>query len=464
MAIRMKQERTKVRKIQKKKYVAAVSLCGCLLLAGCQIAATGTVEETAASYDTGFIPAGVNIYDSADRAVVVKKTEEENTITLFNHPTGRNYTLHYDGTTQIRDKYGEALSMAQIDPGDIVEVTFLKSRKKLRSISLSADVWTNTVAGNYEFNQNGSGMIIAKDQYALADNVMVVSEGEQAELVDINVSDTLLLQGIGRTIYSITVEKGHGYLRLANEEYFIGGWIEIGQALIKPVEEDMLLAVPEGSYQVLITNHGGGGTKQITVNRNEEITLDVGDLKGEETKQGSVVFALNPVSASVYIDGDKVDTTKAVEMDYGIHQMIVRAEGYKTITQYIKVGQAYATLDVVLEAEEGQEETSAENGSLSDNTLSGNSLSGNSLEGYTGQGNIVNATGDYRIYITAPEGAEVYYDGTYAGVIPVNLKKQEGLHVVTLRKNGCQTRSFTIQVDGEAKDISWAFSELEASQ
>lgn len=427
-------------------------LAACLFLTGC--AAVGQVKETGpeAVYDTGFTPAGTNTYDSADRAVVVRKEKEEGAITLFNIPTGKNYTLRYDGTTHIRDKHGEAMSMEQIQPGNVVDVTFLKSRKALRTLTLAPEVWTNTVEGNYTINQNGRGIMVGKDQYQLADNVMVVSEGGQISLEDINTCDSLYLQGIDRTIYSITIEKGHGYLRLANEEYFIGGWIEVGQALVRPVEEEMLLVVPEGSYQVLISNHGTAGVKNITVERGQEVTLDVGDLKGEEIKRGSVIFALNPVTASVYIDGDKVDTEKAVEMDYGIHQMIVRAEGYKTITQYVKVGQPYATLDIELEQEESEE------------GVSGNTLSGNTAGEIPADSAVVNATGGYHINITAPEGAEVYYDGNYAGTIPVSLKKEEGLHVVTLRKSGCQTRSFTMQVDAEAKDISWAFSELEVLQ
>lgn len=439
----------------KRKYI--ILLLSGLLLTSCT-AAVQTKESETPVYDTGFLPAGTNTYDSADRAVVVEKREEENTITLFNIPTGRNYTLQYDGTTRISDKHAEAMSMAQIEPGNIVDVTFLKSRKALRTISLASDVWTNTVTGNYSINQNGKGILVAKDQYQLADNVMVVSQGQQAVLEDINTCDSLLLRGIDRTIYSITVEKGHGYLRLANEEYFIGGWIEVGQSLIRPVEEEMLLVVPEGSYQVMISNRGHAGTKNITVERGQETTLDVGDLKGEETKQGSIIFALNPVTASVYIDGDKVDTEKAVEMDYGIHQMIVRAEGYRTITQYIKVGQPYATLDVELELEETED-------TLSDNDVSSNalesSLSWNGIDNLPSDSSIVDASGGYRVYITAPEGAEVYYDGIYAGVIPVDIRKEEGLHVITLRKSGSQTRSFTMQIDAEAKDISWAFSELE---
>lgn len=414
--------------------------------------------------DTGFIPELPGSYDSADTAVIVSKNEKESTITFFNIATGRNYTLTYDGTTRISDQYGKELTIAQIGAGDVTDVTFLKSKKKLRSLSLSSQVWTNRAEGNFQINLNGKGLLVGKDQYRLAENVMVLSEGKQVEIMDINACDGLFLQGIDRTIYSITIEKGHGYLKLQNAEYFNGGWIEVGQALIQPVSEDMLLTVPEGKYQVLITNRGNGGTKEVSIERNRETVLDVGDLKGEEPVIGNIVFTVTPQEASVYIDGDKADISSPVSLEYGIHQLIVRAEGYETMTKYLKVGQPYANID--LELEEAEEETGS--GETDGKNISGNSASaerdsgsGSVSENSAAGAETVNASGDYRIYITSPKETEVYFDGKYVGLAPVDFKKESGTHVVTLRKSGSQTRSFTIQIDEEPKDISWSFSELE---
>ena len=414
--------------------------------------------------DTGFVPELPGSYDSADTAVIVSKNEKESTITFFNIATGRNYTLTYDGTTRLSDQYGKELTIAQIGAGDVTDVTFLKSKKKLRSLSLSSQVWTNRAEGNFQVNLNGKGLLVGKDQYRLAENVMVLSEGKQVELMDINACDGLFLQGIDRTIYSITIEKGHGYLKLQNAEYFNGGWIEVGQALIQPVSEDMLLTVPEGKDQVLITNRGNGGTKEVSIERNRETVLDVGDLKGEEPVIGNIVFTVTPQEASVYIDGDKADISSPVSLEYGIHQLIVRAEGYETMTKYLKVGQPYANID--LELEEAEEET--ESGETDGKNISGNSASaerdsgsGSVSENSAAGAETVNASGDYRIYITSPKETEVYFDGKYVGLAPVDFKKESGTHVVTLRKSGSQTRSFTIQIDEEPKDISWSFSELE---
>ena len=234
------------------------------------------------------------------------------------------------------------------------------------------------------------------------------------------------------------VEKGHGYLRLANDENFVGGWIEIGQTQIRRITEDMLLLVPEGDYQVNISNKGGGGIKSVTIHRNQETTLDIGDLEIPEPQYGMVLFSLNPSSAELYIDGEKVDPSGPVDLIYGIHQMIARAEGYQSITQYIRVAQESAGINVVLEPNESEEEEEKESSSSSGDTL----------------------TDYYKVYVDAPEGVEVYVDGNYVGISPCSFKKNPGVRVITLRKNYFETRSYTVQVDDEEKDLSFSFADL----
>ena len=66
----------------------------------------------------------------------------------------------------------------------------------------------------------------------------------------------------------------------------------------------------------------------------------------------------------------------------------------------------------------------------------------------------------YKVYIDAPDGVEAYLDGSYVGVTPVSFNKEPGSHVVTLRKSGYQTRSYTLQIDEEEKDVNYSFTDL----
>lgn len=428
-----------------------LALCGCASQPGSP--AQPPAQSQNGGSDTGFLLTGPGSYDSADTAIVTKIDTGEKTITFYNYEVSKKYTLHYDGATGYADKYGQAMSLAQIREGDIVDITFLKSKKRLDSLRLAADSWTNEFAEKYEFNTVRHDVSIGPDIYKITSDTLIFSDGHQMELMDINSADILTFHGVDNTVYSIIVERGHGYLRLEGDENFIGGWIEVGQALIRPIAEDMLLTVPEGSYDVTISLRNSGGVKKVVINRNEECTLNIGDLEVEEIQYGQILFVTTPSDASVYVDGAKVDSGGPVELEYGVHQVIATAAGYKTVTAYFRVSQPSASLDVTLTAsqkEDDEDESTAESsGSSSADASGGGSAPIDSV-----------IAGSYRVHVDAPEGVEIYLDGNYIGISPVSFKKVEGPHIVTLRKTGCETRSYTIQVDNEEKDISYSFAEL----
>lgn len=415
--------------------LAFVLLCGC--------GSSQTITEEAKELETGFIPARAGMYDSADTALIKKLNEKEKKITFYNLVKGRSYTLTYDGTTKLHDKYGSSLSMKQLKEGDIVEITFLKEKKTLASLQKSDDCFVLENVEKFSINEKTGEITVGSDVYKYEDDLLVVSNGKQAEIMDINESDTLRIQGMDHTVYSIAIDKGHGYLRLKNDEYFWGGWIEVGQRIIRPIEEDMLLVVPEGKYDVLLSTNGVSATKKVTIKRDKETELDIGDLKKEDLqKYGTLLFAVTPDTATIYIDGEQVDISAPVEVEYGIHQMMAKAEEYQTVIQYIKVGQESATIQVTMEKDNGK-------------TVSGNTTSTTTTTDETA----VSANGT-KLSITAPEGAEVYMDGSYIGIVPVSVKKTEGIHVITLRQEGYETRSYTINITDLTKDESMSFSAL----
>lgn len=388
-------------------------------------------------------------YDSADTAVVVKVNKGENQITFYNLTVDKNYTLTYDGITSFTDKFGEALSRDQIKEGDIVDVTFMKSTKRLNTLSLSASSWNNKSVSRYSIDSRSHNVTIGNDVYKITGQTKIFSEGEEVDLMDLNEVDVLDFYGIDTTVVSIVVEKGHGYLRLSGDESFIGGWIEVGQNQIRQITEDMLLVVPEGSYEVQFSTAGGGGTKNVNIVRNQETLVDISDFEIAEPQYGQVVFAMTPSTATLYVDGNLVDTSLPVTLQYGIHQLLAKADGYESVVSYLKVAEASAGIEIVLESSDGDED---EETSSNTTVSSGDSTGNNTTKNY------------YQVHIDAPKDVEVYVDGNYVGIAPISFRKTEGVHVVTLRKTGYTPRSYTVQVDSEDKDVSYSFEELEKAQ
>ena len=130
--------------------------------------------------------------------------------------------------------------------------------------------------------------------------------------------------------------------------------------------------------------------------RDEEISLVIGDFAVAHVNQDMVGFSLRPTSTILYIDGEKVDTSVPVMLDYGIHQVIARADNYKSLTSYIKVGQASAGIDITLDSIDTDADSKEEE--QEDEVIE---LNENKISSY------------YKVYIDSPESLEVYLNGYF---------------------------------------------------
>ena len=421
-----------------------------LTITGCtsQASNIGLAREkdpnTKNTIGTDFIVAEVGSFDSADTAVVASMDAESSSIKFMNIMTGKQYTLSYDGTTYVKDRHDGPMAMSQIKEGDIVDITFLKSKKRLASVQLSPDSWVFNNVENYDLGGRNKTANIGSNTYSLPDETMILSDGRRAELMEIVDSDILTVSGIDHTIYSINVQRGHGYLRLSNEQALVGGWIEVGNAVVQRITEDMLIAVPEGSYQVLLTNDKASCVKEVVIERNKEVILDASDLEILQDKTGKILFTVNPPTATVKVDGEIVDIEKEVELTYGIHQVRLEAEGYLSMAKYIQVGSEYASLSFTMEkgeAEDKDDDSVSDNSSLND---------------------IANAVTNNKVYIDAPLNVDVYFDGNYVGVAPTNFTKVTGDHTITLSKTGYISKSYTVYLYDDGEDITYSFADLES--
>lgn len=400
----------------------------CLVFSSCgQKTKEEPVGETIALPDSQTREPG---FDSADTCIYVSSDREEGTVTFFNLDVNKKYTLGMDGTTCFYDKYGEALSFDQIEPGAIVDVTFLKGKKHLTTLKESSGAWCYDKVDRYSMEREKETLNIGDEFYKLGPDVLFFSDGRVIEGEEIGNGDVLTFRGIDKNVLTVSVERGHGYLRLTNASDFFGGWIEVGPALVSRITDKMLLTVPEGSYEVTISHKGSEGLKKIVINRNKETVLDIGDIKLAEPKVGGVEFVILPEEAELLIDGEPVDFSREIRLTYGLHQVLIRAKGYQSVSRYLKVGQALAKIEVELEADEEEAEESSEEEKN-------------------------------RVYVEAPSDAEVYLDGIYIGLSPCFFEKESGSHTVTLRKNGYTTKSYTIRLDDEKKDVTYSFAELQ---
>ena len=170
----------------------------CLVFSGC--GSRETEQQETKELETGFIPARAGMYDSADTAVIKKINKQENEITFYNIVRGKNYTLAYDGTTKLYDKYGSSVSMEQVDEGDIVAITFLKEKKTLASLKQSDDCFVLDDVTNFSIDEKTKEIMVGSNIYRYEEDLFVFSDGEPVEIMDINTVDSLCIQGIDNTV------------------------------------------------------------------------------------------------------------------------------------------------------------------------------------------------------------------------------------------------------------------------
>lgn len=429
----------------------------------------------------------VPVFGKSFRGIVTETDPQEKQLTFQELDGEKTASFFYDGTTSFFNRFGQSVTAVELSIGEIADVRYDDTEKPLISVSESTEAFTITDVVKFDIDEKKHMITIAGETYRFTDDIFLWSEGEKTEWMNINNLDTLTVRGIGKQVSSVVVTAGHGYIRLLNDSYFLGGWIEVGQELIKPVTEDMLMTVPEGSFHVRLTNKGYLGEKDVTIERNKESVIDLSDIPIEEVAVGHVEFKIEPGYAQLFIDGDITDYEERVPLEYGVHNIRIEAAGYQSVSTNIKVGSEYAQVDIELDPDDG---TAQKNGSSETPftqatnaptqaptplptsvplpTVIPTPLPTQTPSGVIDIGGSSSSTeiisSIKKIYVEQPAGAEVYLDGSYIGIAPVSTPKVTGSHVITLSKSGFVTRSYTVNIENDGNDITLSFSALSAEQ
>ena len=114
---------------------------------------------------------------NADTVVLLAKDTEKKLLTLRLVTGGREQELSYDGTTAILGRYGDSLSMAQLEAGEILDVVYSTHSRRLNTIQISVNTWTNTGVTNFSFDEKKKAMQIGQEQYQFTDDLVIFSDG-----------------------------------------------------------------------------------------------------------------------------------------------------------------------------------------------------------------------------------------------------------------------------------------------
>lgn len=305
---------------------------------------TATEEETQAEESSLYTVSGVDTTLS--------------TMTFLNIDTGRYEQYSYTDGTIFKDRHGSLISAASMVPGKVVTLTLRDKDLILEKVEQSADTWEMDDIGKFSYNEEDKIFTIGDTKYSYDEELQVFSGDAAIELSAVTGQDTLRIQGIDRKVLSVSVTTGHGVIQLVNTQALEGGWLSLNHKNYYKIAENMQLEVPEGTYELTVAGNGYGGSTEVAVTRNEQTSVDVDSIKGEDPKYCTLTFAVDVAGALMYIDGSQVDYTQPLQLQYGIHSIQITADGYDTWSKRLYVNSPEAQIEIALSGDDtGSTET-----------------------------------------------------------------------------------------------------------
>lgn len=330
---------------------------------------------------------------------------------ISNSGDRNTYILNVVGATDLRDRFGQGLVFAEFSLGDIVNVSFTPSNSTLTSLQISTDTWERRLVSGLQINQNSNLMTIDGSTFSYNEQLQILNNGTPYSIANLSPLNVLTMRGVNNTVWVIEVESGFGSISIINGSHIIDGTIEISRTTTTPIpigtgsdssvqEMDM----PEGLHRIIIRGSNMSPyTREVIVN-NAETTIV--DLSTVPLTSGNLSITTNIPTATVSIDGEEVDFSEPINLNFGQFTITATAPGYQSFESVVTINSASHQLTINLVEE------------------------------------IINANVEIR---SIPSGADVLIDNSFVGVTPITATVPRGHRSLTLRRDGYQTVTMTIE-------------------
>lgn len=410
-----------------------------------------TVTENA-GYD-GITAALISV-DSDKQKIIVKDIYD-----------GSNYVLSYNGGTDVTSLFDEVIRMEQLEEGEILKIEFDAEKKKAQKVTPDKEAFRTQRVTGFKATNATRTITFGSGSYKYPESIVVVSDGKTILPSEVMNRDEVTVRGYDDKIYSVTVDKGHGYLTFSGVEPFIGGMVEIGRSLLYTVSGDMVIAVPEGEYKVVLTNGDAEAKKTVYITRNMTVTMDFSEYVPPANKSGTVEFQILPKDAELFLEGNKIDYTRPVTLEYGTYIINILSEKYNTYTTRLIVDSTYQVKTYDLSKLAGETETSGSGSSqttapaqTSTATVTTAATTKETTSATTKANETTAATtGSVKVTISEPQGAGVYVNNQYVGTAPVTVNENPGEYVITFKREGYITKSYIVDVDSSDGEQTLSF-------
>lgn len=336
---------------------------------------------------------------------------------VYDITTRNTIILNVEGSTDLRDRFGQGLVFAEISQGDIVNATYYTINNTLSSLRISNDTWERRFVSGLEINENNNTITVGNDIFNYTDQILILNNGDNYSISNLHPLNIVTMRGINNTVWFIEVERGFGTINVINSNQIKNGSMEVGRLISIPIGEqadpnNQHANIQEGTHRITVRGSNiAPYTREITVNNGETTIVDLSTIP---LTSGSLTITTN-VPATVTINGSQVDISQPIPLNFGQYDIVAQSPGYYPYESTLTVNNANQQLEI----------------SLLQETVNG------SIE-----------------IASIPAGADVFIDNVSIGITPITATVEQGTRNLTLRKEGFITIEMPIDVSSNSRPLS----------
>ena len=347
--------------------------------------------------------------------VVVSVSDDRFEIT--NTESGKTAFYTIDSTAEIIRTDGRKTVYSSIVRGDIINIGLSEDTGEVVKVEYTDDVWEKKNFADVEVDTAAGTISNGVTSYEYDKNTLFIYNGDFIKDEDLNKEDVVTLKGVGDTVWTVTVEKYHGFIELQNTDRVENLSVTVDGEKIK--FENNRAAVSSGVHSL-----GISGDNIDTLN--VDIHVPAGevysvDMASVQEKTGVLTLNVNVDNCIIVVDGKQVGKDTPVVLSMGSYPISVSAEGYKTYSGTVDIDEPLVEVDINMEKIE------IKTASIS-----------------------VDST---------PQGATVYANGAIIGVTPFTTQINYGDYDIAIKKEGYVDYNLSTTVNEEQKTISVLLTE-----
>lgn len=341
----------------------------------------------------------------------------DNTFEIINTSNGKTTFYTVGSDVNITKVDGRKAAYTTIARGDIIEVGLSEETGDIVSIEYTDDVWEKKGFEDIEIDSEKMTVSNGISTYDYDKNTLFIYNGELIKAEDLDKSDVVTLKGVDDKVWTVTIEKYHGYIKLENVDKIENPVITIDGKEAEFVDNQV--AVSAGAHSLGIS---GSNIEELTV----DIHITAGevysvDMASVQEKTGVLTLNVNVDNCIIVVDGKQVSKDSPVVLSLGTYPISVSAEGYKTYNGTVEINEPLVEVDIELEKIEVKTAT---------------------------------ITVDSK-----PSGATVYANNAVIGVTPFTTQINYGDYRITFKKEGYIDYNVDTSVNEEKKTISVLLTE-----